>query len=575
VAVNTEIEISFRSQLSAYVFFALFCAAYFLYYLPQGFSLFDDAYLLGLATRIVDGETPYVDFYFLRTPLSIYIQAGIVKVFGDSYTVLWSRVYWAVQLSGMIVISSLMYRKYLPAALLSVCLCASLVYSSLLFSFPWYTYDGMFFVVVSAYFIWRKRYVYSGASAALAVFCKQGFLVFGPAFFVLWLIAALLKKEPLTNWRNSATSFGLGWTLMALVGLVALLVNGQLISFWENAFLLPAKVHPLPLTFVFLQTLPMVLADHWPMIGLYGLTLTVRSPRWVTGALLILLTGFYWKDLTHHWMNLQYLITPLAYITLLVAVFRATRNAGAWSNIVVLSLLGVSAAYAASFNYDGLIFSYIAGPITLPALVIILFMNLDGGEALKRGIFATWKSGIFSKWPIALTVSATALIISLLVHHRFPYMENPREFLTVEFQTPKLSGLKSSAVQVGFIDSLTSYVTERTSAEDVLFGFPDLTPLNYLTGRRAWGRTHWHFPLEYNLEMALVTADLIKSDPPDLTVLRVFDDNVDKYKAPYAYVQSGKERIILDALLENMAIVDSIGPFYILRPRAEAQNEGP
>ena len=61
-----------------YAIFVILVVIYNYFFLGQGFNGTDEGYLLSLGQRIVDGDRPYLDFYFLRTPLSIYVQAGLI-----------------------------------------------------------------------------------------------------------------------------------------------------------------------------------------------------------------------------------------------------------------------------------------------------------------------------------------------------------------------------------------------------------------------------------------------------------------------------------------------------------------
>ncbi|UCD64257.1 MAG: hypothetical protein JSW34_02130, partial [Candidatus Zixiibacteriota bacterium] len=93
-----------------YAAFVLLVAVYSALTLGHGFNATDEGYLLSLGQRVVDGQRPYTDFYFFRTPMSVYIQAVRIEIFGDSYTILMSRILWTFQMCIVAILISIVYR---------------------------------------------------------------------------------------------------------------------------------------------------------------------------------------------------------------------------------------------------------------------------------------------------------------------------------------------------------------------------------------------------------------------------------------------------------------------------------
>ncbi len=128
--------ISVRDTVWPYAVFLLLVALYSLLTLAHGFNATDEGYLLSAGARVAEGEAPYADFYFFRTPLSVYIQAAFISIFGDSYTVLVSRWVWTLQMCLVVVLISLLYRCFVRPWELLLLLVTTFTVSTLLLIFP-------------------------------------------------------------------------------------------------------------------------------------------------------------------------------------------------------------------------------------------------------------------------------------------------------------------------------------------------------------------------------------------------------------------------------------------------------
>lgn len=563
--------------------FLLFALSFFWYYLPQGFAPVDDGYMVGLGHRIASGQDIYRDFYFFRTPLSPYIQAGLISLFGSAYTILWSKVYWALQLFGSVLLLSLVYRSWLNSLTLTLTLCATLVYSALLFAFPWYSYDGMFFAALFAVLVMRKRYLLAGVGAGMAFLAKQGFIVIVPVFLLVWIVSRILGRSTLRPLFQVGKNLALGWVLPLWTLSIYYYLDDRLSLFLENVFLLPGQINDLSFGFMIYQDLPAVWIQTWVLFIPLFLALAIRFKWWPGSLALVCLAVWYWAAYSSNHSSLPLTLTAFSYLFLLFAVVssslrsRMTEGSGSDSDRAesrrMFWGLAIALTYAAGFSYDGWIFSYVAGVISIPAVVVALgflgqfsqkdetaIENADSpwSRFVERG--ARWQQAVF-----ASIVLASALV----VHHNYPYLSETRAELSVPFQTPGLAGIVGRESQVAAIDSLMSYVRENTGASERIFVFPDHTSLNVLTDRPAWGLTHWHYKAEYDLEIAERTVALLQSDPPDLVILQthVSHDPYQK-RIEFAYLDSEKEKLIVAAIHQDFVEVDTVGFCHILRPVA-------
>lgn len=605
-------------QASPYVVFVAFACAFFAVYLPQGFSPIDDGYLLGLGHRVAQGQEIYRDFHFYHTPLSVYLQAGMIHWLGESYTVFASKVFWAIELTLMVGLLSLIYRRWLDALTLSVTLCATLVYSALLLSFPWFTYDGMFFAVLFGISLMRRSFILAGIFAGLAFLCTQSFMVMIPALYLIWSYQRLVSGSKAFLTSDAWSKLFSGWMTPVAVLSGYYLLDSRLPQFIENIYTIPARINELPASYIFGQDLPNIILNSWPFIAALVVVAALiplrKYPALVLTALAVTICGISWVGGS---IAPASLLTPALYIiglytlTYGAIIIRKSEPHAARAEVLLFLALAMTMVYVSSFNYSGIILSQIGGVFGLPALVVslswlyrrrqikkrlqtdeeVVFVAPPALErqALPQPVEAapmtpkgqTKIKISFSGWitqhdHFQATAFASIVLVAVLVtHHNMPYNADSRAELTTEYNSPKLRGVYGSADQVKSIDSLIEYVSSNSSTDDRLFVFPDLTSMNYLTNRPAWGVTHWHYPAEYDIDIARKTAALLKDNPPELVVLRrsaglAWDGEAGEGAKP----GSEKAQLIQNALLENYHIVDSVGLCYILSPGAPAADTG-
>lgn len=572
-------------RLYAYGIFSLFTVAYFWMYLPQGFSLIDSGYLLGLGHRVAEGQTLYSDIYFFRTPLSVYWQAGMIALFGGAYTVLASKIIWAIQITATVVIASFIYQRWLSPALLAITLCATLVYSSMLLSFPWYSYDGMFFTALFALLFCKRRYIPAGLAAGLAFMCKQSFLALIPVTFMIWLIALVISRGSIKHWRDALMWCSVGALAVILVMLGIFALQGSLGDFWQNVFVLPSSAHPLSTQFILIQNLPQVAQVAWPFTLLMATILLARATHWSTSAITAAAFVALGGSLVVLDSSLSFNITALLYVMLLVGIMKAAytirrdRGGRELTHKIMFYAASFAALYLAGLNYGGWRFSNIGGVLAIPAVITILASQSDAfpaGDLEKRsGI-----RGLLQRLPGGKSLQAAVfalatLTLAFIAHHKYPYFQPHRETLVVPFQSSMLAGLVSEAKYVDVVDGVVSYVTENTEEGDSIFAYPDFTALNFLTSRPAWGSVQWYYKLEFNLKMARETVEHLRLSPPRLAVVRSHWRWESLTKEPYSYAHLEREKIIFEALQENMTIVDSIGFFHIMRPNSDFESIPP
>lgn len=548
----------------AFVALAGFAAIYFYHYLPQGFSPYDDAYLMALGKRLSEGESLYRDIAYFRTPLSALLQMWGHELFGGAYTVLLSRILWAFQLTLIVGVCGYLCRRWFHPLELALALCATLVYSSLLFAFPWYTYDGMFFSALYALAFTKKRYFLAGVAAALAGLCKQSFLVLLPVTLLALLAVGWVSKVSRLPARSELLRLGAGFFGVCVLSAGYLFWLDLGFEFWQSVFVAPAKAGRTSLSFALFQNTSTALADTWFMLVPLAAAVTALRKHWLGLVIVAAVFGIWFDELSTSRSLAPFLVTLLSYTVLVTGLIRIARRrryalvesgSAAADEIeneirpvteaetVTLVALALSLLYASGLNYSGLIFAYIGGVLALP-----LALALIGGSRTDYAL------GVRSA--LALGV----LLVSLIAHHRFPYAETERASLSESFTSPRLSGLLSSPERVSELDGLYERVRELTDSTDRVFAFPDPSCLNLLCERRGYGPVQWFYYLEYDEALAEAIAERLRSDPPALSVLH----DTTELRVP------AQGQPILRAFEERFETVDSSGAYYILIPRVDS-----
>jgi hypothetical protein len=148
-----------------------------LLFYKKGLNPLDEGNLLHLAQRVLAGDMPYRDFFWIMMPLAFYLQAFLFKIFGVS--VLVSRLFLVVLISLVAVMIYYLTNKVTPTIF---ALLASLLFA--IWSFPlwntlYYSWLALFWaflgLVCFVVFLEHKKpywLVASGAMVALSILSK-------------------------------------------------------------------------------------------------------------------------------------------------------------------------------------------------------------------------------------------------------------------------------------------------------------------------------------------------------------------------------------------------------------------
>lgn len=154
-----------------------------------GLSYRDEGYLLNNAQRINNGEMPYVDFSLALTPGSFYIQAFMMKIFGNY--VVTNRILYVLCIILILILSSRLFKftTYLNYIFL---ISLGIIYSRKQ-SFASYNIEGLVFIIISLLLFNKlknndKLYTYAfftGLINSIVFLIKQSY---GGVFFFTFLI---------------------------------------------------------------------------------------------------------------------------------------------------------------------------------------------------------------------------------------------------------------------------------------------------------------------------------------------------------------------------------------------------
>lgn len=541
-----------------YVVFFLFVAAYSYLFLADGFNATDEGYLQSMAQRIVNGELLYVDFYFFRPPMSLYLQAALLWLFGDNYTILAARWFWTAEMVVVVLLLSVVYRRHVGRPIeLFLLLCASWIVSSMLIGFPWYSYDAFFFAAVSLVLVCRRQWFLAGLAMFLAGMAKQNYMFLLPGYVSL---AALLqwrfRQADLLNGRILLKLL-IGWVAPAVVFIGYLSwYGGGLEAFIWNVFVMPRKTAGIDFTFAIFQDNAAALWKSLPVIVAAVSWSFSDSRRWfliglatVASALAVVIAFEGVRIFVYELVYLNYTLLAIALGRALLS--RDQAYADLWRTLLPLVAMGAVIQYLAGFNYAGLIFSYMGAA---PGLVAgwLLFRSSDR-----------------SRYRQVVSLALLLVIIGGGLAYKLDFMErdDKRWRLDAEFTTPKLAGIRSTKRNVELIDALTQAVELRTEPDDYILAFPDLPAIYYLTNRRNPTRIGWYVMKEFTSGMLDEALDQMTERRPRLIMLQKYSENdFMRVREPLAYWRYRRYRPMYEYLQRNYRPAGVAGDVQLLAP---------
>lgn len=167
--------------------------AYLWLYTPYGMDTTDFGYFYGYAWRILEGQVPYRDFYYIKPALPLYWHAFWMWLTPESVNVLAGKAGFVAGMLGASWFAALFLQKLfrLEALDLPLPLLATLGFVWGVHSFPhmpWHTVDGILFAGAALWAAVCGWSLAAGILAGGAMLCKQSFLLVPPGILLLiWL----------------------------------------------------------------------------------------------------------------------------------------------------------------------------------------------------------------------------------------------------------------------------------------------------------------------------------------------------------------------------------------------------
>ena len=540
-----------------YLLFTIIVVIYNLLYLRYGFNATDEGYLLSLGQRIADGDHPFINFYFLRTPLSIYIQALFIEIFGDSYTVMASRFFWAVQMWAMALVTSILYRKYVKPPELFLMLLGTYVVSSLLIAFPWYNYDAAFFAALTIVLFSKGQYVLSGGAAFFAAMSKQNYIAFLPLFWGAGFLLRYFRIEVKDLNLRSALKMFAGFATPSLAYITYLLVTGGFEEFIRNVFILPRTCSEETMWFAIFQNNPKGFLYALPLILTTGFLFYFDKGRWryflAACALIAVVLMFY--EIDYYVFSLLF----LNYAVFILVLWQTRRGdekvkQQAATKLFSTYLFAMVVQYLSGFSYSGIITAYVGAAIALP-LSYIIFRELSPSS--YRVVCAIW-------------LFVGILAIGSFHKYHFIYRDDVRSNLTAEFKTGKLKGVRTTPRNFQQITDLTAATEYYSKKGEYVLIYPDFPIFYYLTDRRNPTKIEWYYRFEFNLSMLPEAKGwLEKNRPKVIFVQKYAEADYLRKGSTHDYMAQTRYSPLFHFFALNYEMKDPVGDIFIFLPKTK------
>lgn len=198
--------------------------AYCFLYAPCGLDSTDAGYFYGYAWRILNGEVPYRDFYYIKPALPLYWHAMWMGITPEDWTLLGGRAGFLCEMMCSAWFCAWFLSRCfnfnllgLPVSLLAAC---GFVFGVHTFPpMPWHTADGSFFASAALLCASFGQPALSALFTAASMLCKQSFLFIPAAVFLIFVAGPRSAGDRgAPAWRRGA------WYLACLFSFLLLAV---------------------------------------------------------------------------------------------------------------------------------------------------------------------------------------------------------------------------------------------------------------------------------------------------------------------------------------------------------------
>lgn len=197
--------------------------AYVWLYTPYGMDTTDFGFFYGYPWRILQGEIPYRDFYYINPSFPLFWHAFWLKITPTTWGILGGKLGYVAGMLGTAWMTALflnrifdLRRMGLPVSLLAT---GGFVWGVHTFAHvPWHTLDGVLFASGALYAGVAGIPLLAGMLAGCSFLTKQSFLLFPVALLlVVWTLRPR-KRETVWALLGFALVWGAFWLFLKEVG---------------------------------------------------------------------------------------------------------------------------------------------------------------------------------------------------------------------------------------------------------------------------------------------------------------------------------------------------------------------
>ena len=175
---------------TANIFAVVVPLAYAVLYAPYGMDTTDFGFFYGYPWRLLQGEVPYRDFYYITPPLSLYLHALRLAVTPDGAAILAGKLCFFVEMLAAAWMGAFFLARVFDfdRLRLSLPLVATLGFVWGVHSFPpmpWHTIDGVFFGSAALLAGIAGPPFLAGLLAGLCALTKQSYILVPLAVLVV------------------------------------------------------------------------------------------------------------------------------------------------------------------------------------------------------------------------------------------------------------------------------------------------------------------------------------------------------------------------------------------------------
>ncbi len=464
--------------------------------------LYDLSGVLEPATRIAQGDIPYLDFPFAYAPLTFVMQAALIRVFGAVY---WHHIVYCCIIGGLStvvtwrILANLLCgrlpRPGIVAFVLSLPLIVLGVYC--IFPHPFYDPDAAFVVLLCIFLLLRFerkdfppiRTFVAGMLLVVPLFVKQNiglaFLSSTVAALILMIAAGLWRKTRIRGYLFLLGGAAAG--LAAGLGIIQYTACLENYKYWTFTF---AAMRRAPSIADMLSVYADWTLAMWVVVFLIGAFLMRQNAR-----------VSHWPAVLSTMLLAAPFVWPVVYLFIDAdASERAERLVNLWPMVFIASM---AMAYIFVRRLNGV-------AAALPFIIVCTAHGVFLSQQLWGSTYAIWPLLMIL---MGLTVvlsfepnesatgddigSVTTLVsLSLLIAGGFYVYSNERldyvNFEDGEMQhssLPQLAGMSMRGDWLPDFDELVKYTNENIPRDEGILYLPGEDLFYYTTGRRP------HFPV--------------------------------------------------------------------------------